>query len=702
MDVHEEILALRRRLERANFLYYVKDAPEISDFEYDALLRRLEELEAAHPEYASPDSPTQHVGGYALNTFAQVHHQVPLESLQDVFSFDELRAFGARMDTALTQAHDYSVEPKIDGLSMSLEYENGVFVRGATRGDGVTGEDVTENLRTLRNLPLTLENAPARLIVRGEVYMSHAVFAQLNAERELLEQPLLANPRNAAAGSVRQQDPKVAAARKLDIIIFNLQYDSERTFATHTQTLDYLASLGFPVVPYRRCETLDACCARIDWIGDNRETFPFDIDGAVIKINDLAQRRYLGSTAKFPRWAVAYKYPPEKKESRVCDIVVQVGRTGVLTPKAVIDPVRLAGTTVTNATLHNQDFIDNLDLRIGDTVLVQKAGEIIPEVVRVLPEKRPEGAMPYHLPTSCPVCGAPVYREPGESATRCTGAECPAQLLRNLCHFTSREAMDIDGVGPAVLEQMVNAGLVHNAADLYSLTVQDIAQLDRMGDKSARNAVHAIEESRSRDLSKLLCALGIRQIGAKAAQVLARHFGSFDALAAATVGLAMGVTPANIRNGLDAFRNMAGRQEILEVGGITIIKDCYNASPESMEAALKVLGAKPGRRIAVLGDMLELGACTSAEHYRVGRLAAEKSDLVFAFGPNADRVAAGCLTGGLEGYRAQAFTDKEKIIAAVKRTLKPGDVVLVKGSRGMHMEQIVDAIAADGKEKVGK
>lgn len=325
MDVHEEILALRRQLERANFLYYVKDAPEISDFEYDALLRRLEELEAAHPEYASPDSPTQHVGRYALNTFAQVHHQVPLESLQDVFSFDELRAFGARMDTALTQAHDYSVEPKIDGLSMSLEYENGVFVRGATRGDGVTGEDVTENLRTLRNLPLTLENAPARLIVRGEVYMSHAVFAQLNAERELLEQPLLANPRNAAAGSVRQQDPKVAAARKLDIIIFNLQYDSERTFATHTQTLDYLASLGFPVVPYRRCETLDACCARIDWIGDNRETFPFDIDGAVIKINDLAQRRYLGSTAKFPRWAVAYKYPPEKKESRVRDIVVQVG-----------------------------------------------------------------------------------------------------------------------------------------------------------------------------------------------------------------------------------------------------------------------------------------------------------------------------------------------------------------------------------------
>ena len=412
MDVREEILTLRRQLEHANFLYYVKDAPEISDFEYDALMRRLEELEAAHPEYASPDSPTQHVGGYALNTFAQVRHQVPLESLQDVFSFDELRAFGARMDGSLTQAHDYSVEPKIDGLSMSLEYENGVFVRGATRGDGITGEDVTENLRTLRNLPLKLDSAPAKLIVRGEVYMSHEVFAALNAERELLEQPLLANPRNAAAGSVRQQDPKVAAARKLDIIIFNLQYDSDRTFATHTETLDYLASLGFPVVPYQRCATLTDCCARIDWIGDNRESFPFDIDGAVIKINDLVQRQYLGSTAKFPRWAVAYKYPPEKKESCVRDIVVQVGRTGVLTPKAVIEPVRLAGTTVTNATLHNQDFIDNLDLRIGDTVLVQKAGEIIPEILSVVRDKRPEGTVPFHMPDTCPECGAPVVRDP--------------------------------------------------------------------------------------------------------------------------------------------------------------------------------------------------------------------------------------------------------------------------------------------------
>ena len=535
MDVHEEILALRRRLERANFLYYVKDAPEISDFEYDALLRRLEELEAAHPEYASPDSPTQHVGGYALNTFAQVHHQVPLESLQDVFSFDELRAFGARMDGALTQTHDYSVEPKIDGLSMSLEYENGVFVRGATRGDGITGEDVTENLRTLRNLPLTLENAPAKLIVRGEVYMSHEVFAALNAERELLEQPLLANPRNAAAGSVRQQDPKVAAARKLDIIIFNLQFDSDRTFAAHTETLDYLASLGFPVVPYQRCETLDACCARIDWIGDNREKFPFDIDGAVIKINDLAQRQYLGSTAKFPRWAVAYKYPPEKKESRVRDIVVQVGRTGVLTPKAVIEPVRLAGTTVTNATLHNQDFIDNLDLRIGDTVLVQKAGEIIPEILSVVREKRPEGTVPFHMPDTCPECGAPVVRDPDGAALRCTGAECPAQRLRNIAHFASREAMDIDGLGSAIIDQLIEHKMIANPADLYQLDYEAFAELPGQGQKSADNLRKAIEASKQNDLSRLLTAFGIRQVGVKAAKTLAAHFGTLDALMGASV-----------------------------------------------------------------------------------------------------------------------------------------------------------------------
>lgn len=533
MDYREEIRELRERLNQNAYLYYVLDSPELSDYEYDMLNRRLVQLETEHPEEITPDSPTQRVGGYALSTFAAVTHPVPLESLQDSFSESEVADFDAKVREKLSRV-EYSVEPKVDGLSIALEYRDGKFVQGATRGDGKVGEDVTENLRTIRSLPKELPDKLPRLIVRGEVYMSKEVFARLNAEREENGEAHFANPRNAAAGSLRQQDPKVAAKRHLDVAIFNLQLAEGKSFSTHSETLDYLRSQGFPVIPNLVVTELEDALEEIRRIGRDRAELPFDMDGAVVKLNSLSDREILGSTSKVPRWAIAFKYPPEEKESVVEDIVVQVGRTGVLTPKAVLSPVRLAGTTVTNATLHNQDFIAEKDIRVGDTVLVRKAGEIIPEVVRVLPEKRPEGAMPYHLPTSCPVCGAPVYREPGESATRCTGAECPAQLLRNLCHFTSREAMDIDGVGPAVLEQMVNAGLVHNAADLYSLTVQDIAQLDRMGDKSARNAVHAIEESRSRDLSKLLCALGIRQIGAKAAQVLARHFGSFDALASAT------------------------------------------------------------------------------------------------------------------------------------------------------------------------
>ena len=533
MDYREEIRELRERLNQNAYLYYVLDSPELSDYEYDMLNRRLVQLETEHPEEITPDSPTPRVGGYALSTFAAVTHPVPLESLQDSFSESEVADFDAKVREKLSRV-EYSVEPKVDGLSIALEYRDGKFVQGATRGDGKVGEDVTENLRTIRSLPKELPDKLPRLIVRGEVYMSKEVFARLNAEREENGEAHFSNPRNAAAGSLRQQDPKVAAKRHLDVAIFNLQLAEGKSFSTHSETLDYLRSQGVPVIPNLVVTELEDALEEIRRIGRDRAELPFDMDGAVVKLNSLSEREILGSTSKVPRWAIAFKYPPEEKESVVEDIVVQVGRTGVLTPKAVLSPVRLAGTTVTNATLHNQDFIAEKDIRVGDTVLVRKAGEIIPEVVRVLPEKRPEGAMPYHLPTSCPVCGAPVYREPGESATRCTGAECPAQLLRNLCHFTSREAMDIDGVGPAVLEQMVNAGLVHNAADLYSLTVQDIAQLDRMGDKSARNAVHAIEESRSRDLSKLLCALGIRQIGAKAAQVLARHFGSFDALAAAT------------------------------------------------------------------------------------------------------------------------------------------------------------------------
>ena len=531
-EIKKEILALRAEIEEHNRHYYDEDAPIISDFEYDALLRRLEELEAEHPEFYDPASPTQHVGGTAKSSFAPVTHEVPLESLNDVFSYDELRAFDGRVSAALAE-REYSVEPKIDGLSMSLEYENGVFVRGATRGDGVTGEDVTENLRTVRNLPMTLKDAPPRLIVRGEVYMSRAVFEQLNAERAERGEALLANPRNAAAGSMRQQDPKVAAARKLDICVFNVQKAEGVTFATHGESLDALESYGFYVVPHTILRNIDEICARIAEIGDNREQFPYDIDGAVVKVDSLAEREALGSTAKAPRWAAAYKYPPEVKESVVKDIAVQVGRTGVLTPKAVIEPVRLAGTTVTNATLHNQDFIDRLDVRIGDTVRVRKAGEIIPEVLEVVVSKRPDWAVPYRLPDTCPECGSPIVRDEDGAALRCTGAECPAQRLRNIVHFASREAMDIEGLGESVAENLISAGLLATPAGIYYLKAADIARLDRMGRKSAENLINAIEKSKSAGLARLLCAFGIRQVGSKAGKVLASRFGTLDALMAA-------------------------------------------------------------------------------------------------------------------------------------------------------------------------
>ena len=535
MDAKTEIEKLREEIEYHNRLYYVNDAPVISDYDYDMLMVRLIKLEEEHPELVTPTSPTQRVGGKALSQFTPVHHQVPLESLSDVFSFDELRAFGERMEQALGNDRQFCVEPKIDGLSMSLEYENGYFVRGATRGDGVTGEDVTENLRTVRSLPMHLVDAPEHLIVRGEVYMSKAVFNELNAEREINGEALLANPRNAAAGSIRQLDPKVAASRKLDIVCFNMQYTDGEPYMTHSETLDAMKHMGFPIVPYKLCGTIGECCERIEQIGQERGDFAYDIDGAVIKINSLSQREALGSTAKFPRWAVAYKYPPEKKESRVVDIVVQVGRTGVLTPKAVIEPVRLAGTTVSNATLHNQDNIDRLDIRIGDTVIVQKAGEIIPEVLSVNKDKRPEGTVPYKMPELCPECGAPVVRDADGAALRCTSPECPAQRLRNLAHFASREAMDIEGLGISVCQSLISSGLVGSPAELYSLDVQSVAQLDRMGEKSAENLINAIEKSKNAGLARLLCAFGIRQVGQKAAKTLAVHFGTLDKLMQATL-----------------------------------------------------------------------------------------------------------------------------------------------------------------------
>ncbi|MCI9566528.1 MAG: NAD-dependent DNA ligase LigA [Lawsonibacter sp.] len=529
MDDLTEIHALRQELTQAGYEYYVLDEPTMSDYDYDHKLRRLEELEAAHPESVTPDSPTQRVGGQPLESFTQVKHRVPLESLQDVFDLEELEAFDQRIKGAFPDA-GYVVEPKVDGLSVALEYEDGLFIRGATRGDGQVGEDVTENLRTVKSIPLRIPDAPPRLIVRGEVFMPKKVFHALNEERERRGEALFANPRNAAAGSLRQLDPKIAASRKLDILIFNVQWADGEEFSTHLETLEYLRDKGFKVIPHYSCGRVSEVIGRITEIGEGREDYQFDIDGAVVKVNDLSQRAELGSTAKSPRWAAAYKYPPEVKPAQVVDILVQVGRTGVLTPKAVLTPVRLAGTTVTNATLHNQDFITEKDIRIGDTVLVRKAGEIIPEVLSVVMEQRPEGTEPYLLPKICPVCGAPVEREEDGAHIRCTGAECPAQLLRNLAHFASRDAMDIEGLGIAVTENLVEAGLVRTPGDLYFLREEDVAKLERMGKRSAQKLLAALEKSKEQDLSRLIYAFGIRQVGQKAGKILAARFQTIDAL----------------------------------------------------------------------------------------------------------------------------------------------------------------------------
>ena len=529
MDIQTQIRQLRDKLNLWSDQYYNQDAPTVSDYEYDMALRELETLEAAHPELVTPDSPTQRVGGEALTIFASVRHEVPLQSLQDIFAPEELTAFAQRVREQ-AEHPAWVVEPKVDGLSVALEYLDGVFVRGATRGDGQVGEDVTENLRTVRSIPLKLENAPHRLIVRGECYMARTVFQKLNAQREEQGKPLMANPRNAAAGSLRQLDPKIAAKRRLDCVIFNIQLTDGPAFETDSQSLDYLAGLGFPVIDHPVYETLEAVSAAIADLGDNRERYPFDIDGAVVKLDNLAQRETLGATAKFPRWAAAWKYPPEQKATVLRDIQVQVGRTGVLTPKAVVDPVRLAGTTVTNATLHNQDFITEKDIRIGDTVILQKAGEIIPQVVSVVRDKRPEGTEPYRLPRFCPVCGAPVQRDEDGAALRCTGAECPAQLVRNITHFASRDAMDIEGLGPAVVQALVDKGLITTPADLYRLDPAQVAQLDGMGEKSAAKLQAALEKSKGQGLTRLLTAFGIRQVGAKAAQTLSRKFQTLDAL----------------------------------------------------------------------------------------------------------------------------------------------------------------------------
>lgn len=527
-DVKQEYEALVKQVKYHNHLYYDKDAPELSDYEYDALTRRLKQLEQQFPELISEDSPTQKVGGAVSTKFDKVQHAVRMESLQDVFDMDEVRDFDRRVREAGLQP-SYVVECKIDGLSVSLEYQDGIFVRGSTRGDGDVGEDVTENLTTITAIPKKLSNAPRFLEVRGEVYMPRDAFERLAKEQEESGRQVFKNPRNAAAGSLRQKDAAITAARGLSIFVFNVQQVEGHTLTGHQESLDYLKEMGFPVSPrYSRFENVEDVLREIEAIGALRGTLPYDIDGAVVKVDDFEQRRRLGSTAKYPRWAVAFKYPPEEKDTVLKEIEVSVGRTGVLTPTAVFEPILLAGTTVSRAILHNEDFIREMDIRIGDTIRVRKAGDIIPEVVCVV--RHEENAQPFVMPSHCPSCGAPVSREEDEAALRCVNPECPAQALRNLIHFASRAAMDIEGLGQAVAAQLVEKGYVQSAADLYTLSFEQLLTLDKFKEKSAQNLLDAIEASKKNNLDKLLFGLGIRNIGAKAAAQLAQRFKSMQAL----------------------------------------------------------------------------------------------------------------------------------------------------------------------------
>lgn len=530
-EILARILSLRKEIEYHNDRYYNKDSPEITDMEYDKLLRELEILEDENPQYKSEQSPTQHVGGKKSEKFSSVEHTVAMQSLKDVFSAEELCDFINKTNAAAGERLEYSVEPKIDGLSVSLEYENGIFTRGSTRGDGLVGEDVTENLKTVAGVPHRLENAPEFLEVRGEVYMPVKSFEELNEKCELLGKPGFANPRNAAAGSLRQLDSSVTKSRGLCVFIFNIQQIRGMNPETHSEGLALLDRLGFLTVPNRRVlSDTDMILRHIEEIGQNRGDYEYDIDGAVVKANNLSLREKLGVNAKSPKWAIAYKYPAEEKETDVLDIEIQVGRTGVLTPTAVLTPVRVAGSVISRAVLHNIDNIREKDIRIGDRVIIRKAGEIIPEIIRSLPEKRNGSEKIFEMPKVCPVCGAPVKRLEDEAAARCTGSECPAQRLRNIIHFVSRDAMDIDGAGPAVIMQLAEAGLLKSPADLYRLTKDDILSLDRKGDKSADNLLAAIEKSKSAKMARVLFGLGIRMVGNGAAKSLANHFGSMEML----------------------------------------------------------------------------------------------------------------------------------------------------------------------------
>ncbi len=532
-EAKNKIQELTEQLNYHNDRYYNQDNPEISDYEYDMMLNQLERLEQEYPQLRKEDSPTNRVGGKASEKFSNVVHTVPMESLHDSFSHSELREFDQRVRQTVGNV-EYVVEPKIDGLSVSCEYENGIFVRGSTRGDGTVGEDITENLLTIKSLPKRLKTPIPFLEVRGEVYMSNSNFLHLVEEQELNDEKPFKNPRNAAAGSLRQKNAKITAKRNLDIFTFNVQQIDGVNLETHKDSLDFLADLGFPVpTSYKLFDNIDDVIESIENIGNTRGELEYQIDGAVIKVNSFSQRRELGSTAKFPKWAEAYKYPPEEKETTLLDIEVNVGRTGALTPTGIFEPVFLAGTTVSRAVLHNQDFINELDLCIGDRVLIRKAGEIIPEVVSVA--KHNENSKAYVLPSVCPSCGSKVYREEGEAVLRCTNTKCPAQLLRNLIHFVSRDAMNIDGLGEAVLKQLVEKELVKSPVDLYRLTKEQILTLDKKGDKSADNLLKALENSKENPLYRVIYALGIRHIGNKSAKLLCDSMLTIDNIMSATV-----------------------------------------------------------------------------------------------------------------------------------------------------------------------
>lgn len=530
MDTESRIKELREKLSYHSYRYHVLDDPEIGDYEYDMMMRELEKLEEENPHLVTSDSPTQRIGGTPLKEFSQVQHVVPLQSLQDVFSYEELKDWDTRVRNGLGEDFEYIVELKIDGLSVALLYEDGVLARGATRGDGQIGEDVTLNLRTIKSIPLKINDSNL-LEVRGEVYLPKKGFDELNEKREEAGLPLFANPRNAAAGSLRQLDPKVTAGRPLDIFVFNVQRYEGKDFGTHLESLEYLKSIGFKVSPRRvQCKNIDEVYDTINSMGEMRGDLPFEIDGVVIKVNSLSQREVLGTTAKTPRWAVAYKFPAERKKTKLKDIIVNVGRTGALTPMAILEPVRIAGSTVSKTTLHNEDYIKAKDIRIGDNVIIQKAGDVIPEVVESVKEDRDGDEVEFKMPDCCPDCGAPVEREEGEVAVRCTNVACPAQQRRAIQHFVSRDAMNIEGLGPQIIVQLLDNSLIHDSSDLYYLKFDDLIELERMGEKSASNLLNAIDNTRDNDLDRLINALGIRYVGQKAGKNLAKHFGSMENL----------------------------------------------------------------------------------------------------------------------------------------------------------------------------